>query len=228
MIDFTNLFGTGLTPARWEHVILSMLMAFVLGKVISVTYERTHVGLSFSRGFAQALVLGAVVAAVLMMAIGDNLARGLGILGTMALVRFRTNVPDSRDMIFIFAALAVGVAAGVRSYPVAVLGSLGFAAAAHFLSWEPVRTRKRFDGMLRFSLPREAGAWGDVQEALGLCCCDYVLVAMRELAQGEKVEYAYQFKLRRAKTQQELFRALESVPGAARVTFLLEDAHLEL
>lgn len=228
MIDLTSLFSTGLSALRWEQVLLSLLLAFVLGKVVAVTYERTHFGLSFSRGFAQALVLGAVVASVLMMAIGDNLARGLGILGTMALVRFRTNVPDSRDMIFVFAALAVGVASGVRSFPVAVLGTLGFSAAAHFLSWEPARSRQRFDGMLRLWLPSDEAAAERLRAALTDHCHHFVLVAMRELAQGETTEYAYQFKLKRTSTQQELFRSLELVPGAGGVTFLLEDAHTEL
>lgn len=227
MDGLLNLFGTGLAPLRWQQILLSLLLATVLGKVIAVTYERTHFGLSFSRSFAQSLVLGALVAAMLMMAIGDNLARGLGILGTMALVRFRTNVPDSRDMIFVFAALAAGVAAGVRSYPVAVLGTLMFSAAVHFLGWEPTRFRQRFDGMLRFTLPR-GGPIGEVTTVLESHCRRFVLVAMRDLAQGESVEYAYQFKLRGSARQEELFAALGSLPGTTGVTLLLEDAHTEL
>ena len=227
-MDLTSLLGTGLQGLRWEQVLLSLLMSVVLGKVVAVTYERTHFGLSFSRSFAQALVLGALVASVLMMAIGDNLARGLGILGTMALVRFRTNVPDSRDMIFVFAALAVGVAAGVRSFPVAVLGTLAFSAAAHFLTWEPARSKQRFDGMLRLCMARDAQSADRLQAILQGYCRNFVLVAMRELAQGETTEYAYQFKLKHSTSQDDLFRALESIPGAGGVTFLLEDAHTEL
>ncbi|MFQ5665029.1 MAG: DUF4956 domain-containing protein [Candidatus Binatia bacterium] len=228
MVSFETLFSTGLTSVRWEEVVLALLTAFVLGKLVAVTYERTHFGLSFSRSFAQSLVLGAVVASILIMAIGDNLARGLGILGTMALVRFRTNVPDSRDMIFVFAALAVGVAVGAASYPVAILGALGFSAAAHVLNWEPTGSRQRFDGMLRFSLSRDAAAADRVPGILSAHCDRFVLVAMRELAQGELVEYAYQFKLKRSASQDELFEALGSVPGAGGITFLLEDAHTEL
>jgi hypothetical protein len=228
MVDWTHLFSTGLSAVTWEQVLLSLLLAFVLGKVVATTYERTHFGLSFSRSFSQSLVLGAVVGAMLMLAIGDNLARGLGILGTMALVRFRTNVPDSRDMIFIFAALAAGVAAGVRSYPVALVGTLGFAVAAHALNWEPAKLRQRFDGMLRFWLARDNAHWQAVQDALDVHCERVALVAMRELAQGDTIEYAYQFKLRRSATRDELFKALGAVPGTGGISFMVEDAHTEI
>lgn len=211
-----------------EQVFLCLLMAFVLGKLIALVYERTHFGLSFSRSFAQALVLGAVVASTLMLAIGDNLARGLGILGTMALVRFRTNVPDSRDMIFVFAALAAGVATGVRSYHVAVLGALAFAGAAYALNWESEKARRRFDGMLRFWVRRDSAAWDEVQSALHQHCDNVVLVAMRELAQGDTIEYAYQFKLKRAATRDQLFKAMGAVPGTSGITLMVEDAHTEI
>ena len=120
MPSWDDLLSTGLNTATAEQALLCLLVAFVLGKIIAITYQRTYQGLSYSRSFVQSLVLGAVVSTILMLAIGDNLARGLGILGTMALVRFRTNVRDTRDMIFVFAALAIGVSSGVRAFSVAL------------------------------------------------------------------------------------------------------------
>lgn len=228
MVGLGDVFGTGLSALHWEQVLLSLLLALVLGKVVAITYDRTHFGLSYSRSFSQSLVLGALVASVLMMAIADNLARGLGILGTMALVRFRTNIPDSRDMIFVFAALAVGVASGVRGFAVATLGALGFAAAAHLLNWEPSASRREFDGLVRFWTSGEAAALSSAQAALDTHCRRYVLVAMRALAQGETTEYAYQVKLRPSATQQDLFRAIEAIRGVGGVSFLLDDAHTEI
>jgi hypothetical protein len=227
-LDLSRIFGTGLGEAGWEPVALAMLLAFVLGKVIAFTYERTYEGVSYSRSFMQSLVLGALVSTVLMLAIGDNLARGLGILGTMALVRFRTTVRDSRDMIFIFAALAAGVASGVRSYPVAVVGTLGFCVAAGILQWSPFGRRQRFDGLLRFWLPRQGTGGDAVGDILRTHCRDYVLVALREAAQGTSLEYAYQVRLRASEGRDQLVRALEALPGIGGLTLLLEEAHGEL
>lgn len=228
LLDLGRLFGTGLVDAGWEAALLSMLLAFVLGKVIAFTYELTYEGVSYSRSFVQALVLGAVVSAMLMLAIGDNLARGLGILGTMALVRFRTNVRDSRDMIFVFAALAVGVAAGVRSLPVAVAGTFVFCSVAGLLQWTPFGRRQRFDGMLRFWLPREAADGAAIREILRRHCREFVLVALRDVAQGNSLEYAYQVRIDERAGREALVRALETLPGIGGLTLMVEDAHGEI
>ena len=48
----------------------TLLLAFVLSSIIGWTYERTFLGLSYSRNYVQALVLSSVVAATVMQAIG--------------------------------------------------------------------------------------------------------------------------------------------------------------
>lgn len=228
MSDLANLFSTGLGPASWQHVMLSLLLAFVLGKAIALAYEWTYEGLSYQRSFVQALVLGALVSAMLMLAIGDNLARGLGILGTMALVRFRTNVRDARDMVFVFAALAAGIAAGVRAYPVAVIGTAVFCMSAGVLEWSPFGRRQRFDGMLRFWLPSKEADGEKIREILSEHCRRFVLVAVRDLAQGDTLEYAYQVTMRDQARQDRLVRALDALPGIGGLSLLLPDATTEL
>lgn len=227
MSELAQLFSTGLETANWQDALLTLLMAFALGKSVAATYEWTYEGLSYARSFVQSLVLGAVVSAMLMLAIGDNLARGLGIMGTMALVRFRTNVRDSRDMIFVFAALAVGVAVGVKAFPAALMGVLVFCASAVVVNWSPFARRHRFDGMLRFWLPTESADAGRLREVLSPHCQRFVLVALRDVAQGESMEYAYQVQLR-VDAHEGLVKALSGLEGIGGLTLLLQDAHTEL
>ncbi len=228
MPQLSDLFATGLNATTVEEIILCLLCAFVLGKVIAWVYEQTYQGLSYSRSFVQSLVLGAVVATILMLAIGDNLARGLGILGTMALVRFRTNVRESRDMIFVFAALALGVACGVRAFAVAIVGCITFGLAAYAVDWTPFTRTQRFDGMLRFWLPRESADATTIQGLLDPHCRKFALVALRDVAQGESLEYAYQIKLKDPASHDKLVKSLSTLPGIGGLTLMLQDAHTEL
>lgn len=228
MNDLLNLLQTSPGETSWEAAALTLLSAFALAQIVAFTYERTYEGMSYSRGFVQAMVLSALVAAMLMMAIGDNLARGVGIMGTMALVRYRTSIRDPRDMVFMFAALAVGLATGVRSYPAALFGTLAFCGAAALLTWSPFGRRLRFDGMLRFWLPRTGPSGDDVRAVLNGHCQHFVLVALRDLAQGETLEYAYQIKLKSSSSHEKLVAALEALPGLQGLSLLLEDAHTEL
>jgi hypothetical protein len=115
-------------------MIYTLLLAFVLSSSIGFTYEKTFLGLSYSRNFVQALVLSSVVAATVMQAIGDNVGRGLGMLGALSIVRFRTSFKDPRDIMFLFAALGAGIGCGVFAWGVAAGGTLVFCIIAFILS----------------------------------------------------------------------------------------------
>ena len=227
MPAWSDLFATGMAAATAEQALLCLLCSFVLGQCIAVVYQKTYQGLSYSRSFVQTLVLGAIVSTILMLAIGDNLARGLGILGTMALVRFRTNVRDTRDMIFIFASLAIGVASGVQAFAIAVVGALFFCLAAITVEWGPVGRAKRFDGLLRFWLPQTTPGESAVR-VLKAHCRSHVLVAVRDVAQGNSLEYAYQVKLKNLDAYDQLISALSKLEGIGGLTLMIQDAHTEL
>lgn len=224
----TVLFQSGLVGISPAEVALAMLLAFVLGRVVAWTYEWTHDGLSYARSFTHSLVLGPMVATLLMLAIGDNLARGLGILGTMALVRFRTNVRDTRDMMFLFVALAAGVACGVRAFAVCGVGVLAYCLAAFALRWGIGTGRQRFDGLLRYWLPREAIDAEAMGKVLAAHCRSHVLVAVRDLGQGDALEYAWQVRLRSPASREQLVAQLGGVTGIGGLSLITQDAHAEL
>ena len=89
------------------NILLSVLLAFVLGQVIAWVYFFTHTGLSYSRNFVQSLVLVTVVVALVMTIIGNNVTRAFGLMGAMSIIRFRNVIKDTRDMLFIFCGLVM-------------------------------------------------------------------------------------------------------------------------
>ena len=78
--------------------------------------------LLYSRSFVHTMVLSSMVVSMVIMAVGDSFARGLGILGSLAIVRFRTPVRDPRDMVFLYACMGLGNACGAARTGVALLG----------------------------------------------------------------------------------------------------------
>lgn len=85
-----------------------------LSLLLALVYRFTHQGLSYSRSFLETLVLVAVTVALIMVIIGSDIARAFALVGAMSIVRFRTPVKDSRDLVFVFAAIAVGMACGTQ------------------------------------------------------------------------------------------------------------------
>ena len=168
----------------WQLVLLCMLLSFVLCQVVAAVYVWTHRGLSYSRSFVVSLVMGGVVTAMLLLAIGNNVARGLGLVGTLSLIRFRATLKDTRDIIFIFCTLGVGVAVGVQAFTVAVVGALAFSVLSLHLGLSPFGSRRQFDGLLRFQAPSDPDADDLVKKILRDYCNTYVLINLREIVEA--------------------------------------------
>ncbi len=223
-----TLLNYGFEQIEWQIALLSFLMALSLSSVIALVYERTFQGLSYSRGLVQSMILGSLVSCLLMIAIGDNIARGIGIVGSLAIIRFRTNLRDPRDLIFLFISLGVGVAAGVQSYLTAILGAGVFCLAALALAFSPFGTRRKHDGLLRFQIPAGSEVAEAVTQVLRSKTKRFVLVTMRDIAQGEMYEYAYQVKLSASGDNRDLLNALEKISGMRGLTYTNQEAGVEI
>lgn len=104
-------------------IVSQIAIAAVLGFVIYLSYFLSHAGTVYSRKFNVSLVTLTILTAIVMTAIGNNIALSLGMVGALSIVRFRTAVKDSRDTTYIFWAVVVGLSCGVGDYVTAGIGS---------------------------------------------------------------------------------------------------------
>lgn len=123
------------------NVAYSLFWAFALSSIIAITHRLTYTGPEYPKHLFQSLALGSIVAAMVMMAIGDSLARGLGAFGALAMIRFRTRIQDPKNILFIFASLSSGLAVGVYGYTIAFAGTLLFCGMALVLHYTNFTTR---------------------------------------------------------------------------------------
>ena len=129
-------------------IALSLLLAFVLGQLIAWIYTWTHSGLSYSKSFTQSLVLMTLIVSLVMYVIGNSIITAFGLLGALALIRFRNVLKDTRDTVFVFISLVVGMAVGSQRYMTAIVGAVTMALAVLYLNATSFGTTGRFDGYL--------------------------------------------------------------------------------
>ncbi|EDY82101.1 hypothetical protein VDG1235_1721 [Verrucomicrobiia bacterium DG1235] len=173
-------------------------------------------------------MLASIVSTIMIITVGNNLARGLGILGALAIVRFRTPIRNPRDIIFLFASLAVGISSGSSLYLVAVTGTFFFSLASLFLHWSPYSTKKTFTGMLRFSAPMESKLESEVTTIMREFTSNVEIVAIREAGQGSVVEYAYQVRLIDPAIKADLIQALKKVSGLGDINLVMQRETVEI
>lgn len=103
---------------------ISLAVALLFAAILWVTYRLSNTKQSYQPKFAATLVALAIISTILMDLIQTNIALSLGMIGSLSIVRFRTNIRDPRDIGFIFWSMAIGLAAATQSYFIGVAGSL--------------------------------------------------------------------------------------------------------
>lgn len=213
---------------EWRKVVVALLLAFGLGQAIAAVYLATFRGLSYSRSTVLSMAMGSVISCMLLLAVGTSIAAGIGIAGGLTAVRFRTSLRDPRDIVFIFAALGVGMACGAQAYGVAITATAIFALGSVLLNRTGYGARRQPDGLLRFVAPARPDAEEAIAKILRAYCKTFVLVTLREASQGAAMEHAYQVSVRAEELRSPLVRSLQSIPGMQDVALLLQEPTLDL
>ena len=107
----------------WEQITANILVSGILGFLIFISYMISHRGTIYSKKFNVSLVVLTVLTSMVMTVIGNNVALSLGMVGALSIVRFRTAIKDSRDTVYIFWTIIVGICCGVGDFIVAGSGS---------------------------------------------------------------------------------------------------------
>lgn len=115
---------TNPSDMTWQQILMNISAAAVLGMFIFVSYLISHRGTIYSKKFNASLVILTVLTGTVMTVIGNNIALSLGMVGALSIVRFRTAIKDSRDTVYIFWAIIIGICCGVGDYLVASIGSV--------------------------------------------------------------------------------------------------------
>lgn len=120
-------FGPGEANAQPIHPfaeLLKLVVAGLIGIVVTAVHKQFHHDRPLTRSLLQAQVLLCVAGAMVMIIIGNSVARAFGVAGAAGIVRFRTPVEDPKDTTLLFLLVALGMACGVGQLEVAGLGTV--------------------------------------------------------------------------------------------------------
>ena len=143
-----------LTAASYTSLgstVFKLIMAMVIGSAAYVAYYLTSSKVCYNRSFNFSLVAMSIITTAVMAVISSNLALSLGMVGALSIIRFRTAIKDSRDTMFIFWSIMVGICCGVSQFMIALV-----ATAVLFLFFLLAKTGKedqRYILIIRCQMP---------------------------------------------------------------------------
>jgi uncharacterized membrane protein YhiD involved in acid resistance len=131
--------GAQLIGDTWAEtmgrITLRFILAALLGAALAFRPRKKVLALKRNPYVAQTQILLAIVAAALMIVVGDNAARAFGIFAAVSLVRFRTNIRDPKEITVLLISLALGLASGVGRWDLALALAFFSLVVLWLLEW---------------------------------------------------------------------------------------------
>ena len=226
-----DLFSAGHNP--WEvyqiwEVSVALAVSLLLCVILARLYRFTHRGVSYSQSFLHTMVIMGVVSSLVMILIGNNIARAFTLLGAFSIIRFRTAMKEPRDVAFIFLSMAVGMACGVRFYVQAAVAVGVMVAVILVLHVFNLGHRAVREHVLRALLP-EGTDYRTVFEGVFEKYLDRsVVVSVGTARQGTMLEVVYDISFRSKGKEGDFMRELQALSPDYRTRLITGRHDIEL
>jgi uncharacterized membrane protein YhiD involved in acid resistance len=211
-------------------IFFAALMSFGLSLLLVLTYEKTSREVARPDHFIQSLLLMSIVTTTIMQSIGDSLARSFGIFGALAIVRFRMRISSPRDVSFVFATMAIGIACGVHSFMNGVVGTLFFCFVVVLIRLTPFSQQQNLVGQLRFIIADESNNLIKIRALINQFSSSFSLKKYRIFINDERkegIEYEYQIKLKNEMQGVELANELKKIEDLKDIRLSFDDVYEE-
>lgn len=212
-----------LFPITIYTVIGNLVVSFLCGIVISLVYRFVYKGPSYSVTFVNSLVILSMITSVVILVIGNNLARAFGLVGAMSIIRFRTAVRDVQDIVFIFFALSIGMATGVGLYSVAITGTLLISLAIIMLSLSNFGSVRKREFMLQLTYYSSPENDQLIDQIIRRHCKKVKLVNLKNVGSENVIEAFYHISLKQEKKNTLLLTDLSTSAKVLNVNLYFDE-----
>lgn len=219
--------GTGTGFGIWE-TFAALLLSFALLLIVAYFYRQTHRGLSYSVSFVHAMVLMGVTVSIIMLIIGSNIARAFTLVGALSIIRFRNAVKDSRDVAFIFLAMAIGMGVGTGFYLTAVIFTISICFMIYFLARFQIGATVSREMLLKIHAPESVDYHTAFNDVFYRYLREYALLSVESIQDGTAVELIYSVEPKRGTDETRLVADLRELAGGRKVALLTGQENIDV
>jgi len=202
----------------WE-IMQVMVISSILTYLISLLYRKTHRGLNYEQSFLSTLVLLGPIVATVMLFIRGDLVLSLGLVGSLSIIRFRTPVKDTRDMVFLFWVIAVGLGVGTFNWFAVTVATIIIAMVVLVLFVVGHDSSRHSDYVLVVS-GRGMCNYRDISALVKSSSLLPKLRSREEQEEGWELVFELRFKAKGSSDIDSLLSQLRRVEGVSRVSLL--------
>ncbi len=113
--------------------LFALLLAFIFALPVAWVYTLSKSAEEYDPSLVQTIVVLAMIVTGVMIIVGTDLARAFGLVGVVAAVRFRNTLKDTKDAVYVFISVGLGMACGFGVYHIAVWLSVAMTLTMYLL-----------------------------------------------------------------------------------------------
>ncbi len=215
-----NLIQTQTINIDTMTILFNLGFTFILLLAVATVYQKTHKGLSYSQSFMFTLVVIGLLINLVMMVIGSNIAIAFGALGAFSLIRFRTAVKETKDTVFVFFSVAIGMANGTGNYMLAFLATVFILLVILVLDKINFGSLKRFNYIVSLNSKSESDVSGRMKEVFKKYTKIESLLNAEARDEGKYLNMSFHVFLKEDDKIGKFVSDLEKIDGISKVNII--------
>jgi uncharacterized membrane protein YhiD involved in acid resistance len=214
--------GVQETVLDLPHMLIAMGASVIMGVILSLVYMRTRRDRSATQSFLTTLVILPLVIAIIIMLIGNSVARAFSLAGAFAIIRFRSQPGDPKDITYVLCSMALGLACGMGYVTYGLVMTVAIAAVLLVLDALRFGGARQVKKTLRILVPEDLDYQGAFDEVLYMYTSSYSLTRIKTVDLGSLYELTYSVVTRPEANDKQFVDALRVRNGNLTITLVLE------
>lgn len=222
---FVNLFESSLgSDISYKHVLIILAASVVLGLVISLTYMLTHKKEGWAKSFPVTIIMLPAIIAIIILLVGNNVARAFSLAGAFSLIRFRSAPGDPKDIAYIFFTLAAGLACGMGYIGYGALFTVILCLIMIVIEYVSFGDNSKKSMRLKITVPEELNFEGAFDDILTKYTGSYFLSKIKTSDFGTLYILSYQVILKDGVKQKDFLDELRTRNANLNISLTLSNA----
>jgi uncharacterized membrane protein YhiD involved in acid resistance len=205
-----------------SEIVVNIGLSLICSFFISIIYRISYRGPGYSDSFVNSIIFLSTITALVIMVIGNNLARAFGLVGALSIIRFRTAIKDTVDIVYIFLSLAIGMAAGVGYHKLAIVGSIIIGSILFLFSHSNFSFIKSAQYLLQFVFTGTKEESKNYLTVIQKYCSHHEIVNIRSLNGDKTLEYTFYIRMKRKISPHTLIEQLNHVEDVEKINLYFD------
>ena len=217
----TIINSTDGTSFTLTNTLIVITAAIILGFLISLVYMRTTKKAGYSPSFTVTLIMLPVIISIIILLVGNNVARAFSLAGAFSLIRFRSAPGEPKDIAYVFFTLAVGLCCGMGYIGYAIIFTIILCLVMLILDVTRFAMPKTKAMNLKIIVPEDLNYEGVFDEILNSYTTNYKIESIRTRDFGALFELNYSIHLLEEANQKQFIDALRCRNGNLNITLTI-------